>query len=137
MTAWMDQGIAAIQKHDPAYGAGDTILGLGSHMLHGAARGIGGLITLGATGSADAATAAIQNYQAPSWLPEYHPQSRIGQDVMGGMEWLFTGYDKGVKQFTDLIATGDAPFIPKEIQGPKLASIMYAGYMAIPFAVGV
>ena len=56
MTNWMDQGIAAIQKHDPAYGAGDTILGLGSHMLHGAARGIGGLITLGATGSFDAAT---------------------------------------------------------------------------------
>ena len=51
MVDWMDQGIAAIQQHDPAYGAGDTILGLGSHMLHGAARGIGGLITLGATGS--------------------------------------------------------------------------------------
>ena len=137
MVDWMDQGIAAIQQHDPAYGAGDTILGLGSHMLHGAARGIGGLITLGATGSFDAATDTIQNYQAPSWLPEYHVQSGAGQGVMAGMEWFFTGYDKGVKQFTDLIATGDAPFIPKEIQGPKLASIMYTGYMAIPFAVGV
>ena len=137
MADWMDQGIAAIQQHDPAYGVGDTILGLGSHMLHGAARGIGGLITLGATGSFDAATDTIQNYQAPSWLPEYHVQSGAGQGVMAGMEWFFTGYDKGVKQFTDLIATGDAPFIPKEIQGPKLASIMYTGYMAIPFAVGI
>ena len=137
MPSWMDDAISGLYKYDPFTGMGDTLLSVGSHMLHGAARGYGGLITLGGTGSFDAATDTIQNYQAPSWLPEYHPQSRIGQDVMGGMEWLFGGYDKGVKQFTDLIATGDAPFIPKEIQGPKLASIMYAGYMAIPFAVGV
>ena len=96
MVDWMDQGIAAIQQYDPVYGAGDTILGLGSHMLHGAGRGIGGLITLGMTGSADAATDTIQNYQAPSWLPEYHVQSGAGKGVMAGMEWFFTGYDKGV-----------------------------------------
>ena len=137
MADWMDQGIAAIQEYDPIYGAGDTILGLGSHMLHGAARGWGGLITLGATGSFDAAEDTIQNYQVPSWLPEYHVQSGAGQGVMGGLEWFFTEYDKGVKQFTDLIAKGESPFIPKAMQGPKLASIMYTGYMAIPLTIGL
>ena len=136
MTSWMDDAINDLQR-TPIWGAGDTALSMGSSFIHGAARGLGGLLTLGATGSADAATDTIQNYQAPSWLPEYHPQTASGQAIVGGLEKFFVGYDEQVKEFTDLIATGDAPLIPKALQGPVGASYLYAAYMALPMMVGV
>ena len=139
MADWMDQGIETLKRTygDNLLGLGDTALSMGSSFIHGAAQGMGGLLTLGATGSADAATDTIQNYQAPSWLPEYHPQTATGQIVVGGIEKFFVGYDEQVKQFTDLIATGDAPLIPKALQGPVGASYLYAGYMALPMMFGV
>jgi hypothetical protein len=136
MPSWMDDALREMEK-TPIWGLGDAALSMGSGFIHGAGRGIGGLITLGATGSASAATDTIQNYQAPSWLPEYRPQTAIGQAVVGGSGEIASEYDRQVKEFTDLIATGDAPLIPKALQGPRGASFLYAGYMALPMMFGV
>jgi hypothetical protein len=121
MVDWMDNALREMDK-SPIFGLGDAALSMGSGFIHGAGQGIGGLITLGATGSFDAATDAIQNYQAPSWLPEYHPQTASGQAIMAGVGGVASEYDRQVKEFTDLIATGDAPLIPK---GKPLISLMW------------